>query len=223
MRGFSFAPTRIAALGFSGIGSIGLVLGARADEQTTPKTEIVSGSRLTETAAKKPLLPPIIEVAQMPPVSLMDSALMSATIAAPKARQLDPVSVASKVVPIAIRLGALVSPRTKFVGGADFSFPSLKVGPIYGRIDAEAIVSANFGAVSTIVPITFNGVYAKPLAAGGRIYVGGGIGPYFGEVTRFGGKLFVGGDFNNRIGLEADLHFAGQGEALVSVMARIGL
>ncbi len=163
--------------------------------------------------------PPVsLQIAQIP-----QSVLQGAAVTAPRGGQLDPVSVASKVVPIAIRLGALVSPRTKFVGGADFSFPNAKFGGFYPRIDAEAIISANFGAVSTLVPITFNAVYSKTLPAGTHLYGGAGIGPYFGEVTRFGGKLFVGGDFNRSLGVEADLQFAGQGDALVTIAARIGL
>ena len=217
MSGLNTVATRVKTLVVGGMLMTGLAAGARGAD--APAKAGISGTLAERAEARlDSSLPQALRIAQAP-----QSVLRSAAIAAPKARQLDPVSVASKVVPIAIRLGALVSPRTKFVGGADFSFPNAKIGPFYPRIDAEAIVSANFGAISTLVPVTFNGVYSKTLPAGTHLYGGAGIGPYFGEVTRFGGKLFVGGDFNRSIGVEADLQFAGQGEALVSVVARLGL
>ena len=199
-----------------GILTVGLAAGARADE--TPAS--------AGTNKMPKLRPPArteIEIAPLKFAQVPSSVLESAAITAPKARQLDPVSVASKVVPIALRLGAMVSPRTKFIGGADFSFPNAKIGPFYPRIDAEAIVSANFGGITTLVPVTFNAVYSKALPAGTHVYGGAGIGPYFGEVTRFGGKIFLGGDISRTFGLEGDVQFAGQGDALVTISARLGL
>ena len=209
--------TQAAMLGVGGVLVMGFAAGARADE--TSALPGLNGTLATRAQARLAAsLPQSLQIAQTPP-----SVLRSAALAAPRMRQLDPVSVASKVVPIAIRLGALVSPRTKFVGGADFSFPNAKIGPFYPRIDAEAIVSANFGGITTLVPVTFNGVYSKTLPAGTHLYAGAGIGPYFGEVTRFGGKIFLGGDFNRNFGLEGDVQFAGQGDALVTISARLGL
>ena len=199
-----------------GILMAGLAAETRADE--TPAPAETYKKPILRAPADINITAPLLQYAQV-----QNSALQSAAIAAPKARQIDPVSVASKVVPIAIRLGAMVSPRTKFVGGADFSFPNTKIGPFYPRIDAEAIVSANFGGITTLVPVTFNAVYSKTLPAGTHLYGGAGIGPYFGEVTRFGGKLFLGGDLSRNFGLEGDIQFAGQGDALVTISARIGL
>ena len=217
MSGIHAVLTRAATLGVGGILITGVVVGARADETVAPVGTNGTLAARTETRLAANL-PQTLQIAQAP-----QRTLLAATVAAPKARQLDPVSVASKIVPIAIRLGALVSPRTKFAGGADFSFPNAKFGPFYPRIDAEAIVSANFGGITTLVPVTFNAVYSKNLPAGTHLYGGAGIGPYFGEVTRLGGKLFVGGDFSRNFGLEGDLQFAGQGDALVTISARLGL
>jgi hypothetical protein len=125
--------------------------------------------------------------------------------------------------PIALRLGALVSPRFKFDGGIDATIPGVHLFPgLSTRVDADAIVSANFGGVSTLVPVTFDQIYNLNLPVGSRVYVGAGIGPYFGDRTRFGGKLIAGAEFN-RIGLEGNLHFAGTGDTLFTVQARIGL
>ena len=142
------------------------------------------------------------------------------------AKQLDPTGVATSVVgavfPLHLRLGAMVSPRTKFIGGIDFTTKGLAKN-LSTRIDAEAIVSANFGGVDTLFPVTVDQVYSKGLVGGTQIYGGVGIGPYFGNVTRFGGKLFVGGDFGRRIGGEVGLHFAGYGDALVTAQVRLRL
>jgi len=125
--------------------------------------------------------------------------------------------------PLALRLGAMVSPRTKFVGGIDVTLKGLNLAPnLSSRVDLDVIVSANFGGVSTLVPLTFDQIYNLNLPVSSRVYVGGGIGPYFGDTTRFGGKLLVGAEFS-RFGLEGDIHFAGIGDTLFTVQARIGL
>ena len=216
MSGFHAFLMRAMPLCVGGIFAAGLAAGAWAEE--TPAKTTASKKLILRAPARTDIEAAPLEFAQAP-----RSAMLGAAVAAPKARQLDPVSVASKIVPIAIRLGAMVSPRTKFVGGADFSFPNAKIGPFYPRIDAEAIISANFGGITTLVPVTFNLVYSKSLPVGTHIYGGAGIGPYFGEVTRFGGKLFVGGDISRTFGLEGDLQFAGQGDALFTISARLGL
>lgn len=127
--------------------------------------------------------------------------------------------------PIAIRLGAMVSPRTKFAGGVDVTLPGVSIGHGWtGRVDAEAIVSANFGGITTLVPLTIDQVYYAPERTGSvRFYGGAGIGPYFGEVTRFGGKLFVGANFTRHLSGEVGVHFAGSGDALVTTQVRFPL
>jgi hypothetical protein len=124
----------------------------------------------------------------------------------------------------ALRLGATVSPRVKFVGGIDATIPGLSLGSgLSTRVDAEAIVAANFGGVNTLVPLTINEVYSHGVAAGSRAYIGAGVGPYFGDITRFGGKVFVGMNFTSRFGGEVDVHFPGFGDPQLALLVRMGL
>ena len=125
--------------------------------------------------------------------------------------------------PLALRLGAMVSPRVKFDGGIDATIRGFHLLPGFtSRVDADAIVSANFGGITTIVPVTFDQIYNLNLPVSSRVYLGGGVGPYFGDRTRFGGKLIAGAEFN-RIGLEGNVHFSGAGQPLLTVQARLGL
>jgi hypothetical protein len=135
------------------------------------------------------------------------------------------VDIGGRDYPFAIRLGAMVSPRIKFVGGADLTLRNLGIGRHWvGRIDAEAIVSANFGGNSTVVPVTFDEIYFSPSKTSGfRPYAGFGIGPYFASTTRFGGKLLVGARFSQRLSGEAAVHFSGDGDALLILEARTSL
>ncbi len=141
---------------------------------------------------------------------------------APAKKQLDPTGVVGAVFPLHVRLGAMVSPRTKFIGGIDYTTKGLAPN-LSTRIDADAIVSANFGGVNTLFPVTVDQIYSKGLVGGTQVYGGIGLGVYFGDVSRFGGKLLVGGDFGRRVGAEVALHFAGYGDALVTAQVRLRL
>jgi hypothetical protein len=123
---------------------------------------------------------------------------------------------------LALRLGLSVSPRTRFAGGIDVTLPRLSLGKgLTTRIDAETIVSANFGGISTLIPLTFNQVYSAGSVSRTRVYVGAGIGPYFGEITRFGGKVFVGAGLSEKIGVELGVHFPGFDDPMVTLQARL--
>jgi len=128
-----------------------------------------------------------------------------------------------KPFPLHLRLGLMLSPRTKFDGGIDATLGRGILPSLTTRVDLDAIVSANFHGISTLVPLTLDQVYSKGLFGGNRIYAGAGIGPYFSEKTRFGGKLFIGADLAVRIGIEGSVHFAGEGDALLTLQARVGL
>ena len=137
--------------------------------------------------------------------------------------QLGPLDLIPKPFPLHLRLGAMLSPRTKFDGGIDVTLGRGVLPSLTTRIDADAIVSANFHGISTLVPITLDQIYAKGLIGGNRIYFGAGVGPYISEKTRFGGKLFMGADLAVRIGVEGAVHFSGSGDPLLTLQARIGL
>ena len=126
--------------------------------------------------------------------------------------------------PIALRLGVMLSPNTKFVGGADVTLNGLKLLPGFSsRIDADVFLDLNRRGVSTLIPVTFDQLYTKNIALGSRIYFGGGIGAYIGSVTRFGGKVFVGAGLKSNLGIEGTAHFYNTGEPLLTVQARVSL
>ena len=128
-----------------------------------------------------------------------------------------------KPFPLHLRLGLMLSPRTKFDGGLDATLGRGILPRLSTRVDVDAIVSANFHGISTLVPATLDQVYSKGLLGGNRLYFGAGVGPYFSEKTRFGGKLFIGADLAVRIGVEGAVHFAGSGVPLLTLQARVGL
>ena len=115
--------------------------------------------------------------------------------------QLGPLGLIPKPFPLHLRLGALLSPRTKFDGGIDVTLGRGILPSLTTRIDADVILSANFAGISTLVPITLDQIYAKGLIGGNRIYFGAGAGAYIADKTRFGGKLFIGADLAVRIGV----------------------
>ena len=125
--------------------------------------------------------------------------------------------------PINLRIGALLSPKGKLDIGADLTLPDLHILPsLTTRIDADAIFGANIGGSQTIIPVTFDQLYTKSLPGTTSFYFGGGAGLYLGGRSRFGGKAVVGATFN-RFGVEADLHFSGSGDPLLSLQGRIAI
>jgi hypothetical protein len=92
--------------------------------------------------------------------------------------QLGPLDLIPKPFPLHLRLGAMLSPRTKFDGGIDVTLGRGILPSSTTRIDADAILSANFSGISTLVPITLDQIYSKGLIGGNRIYFGAGVGPY---------------------------------------------
>jgi hypothetical protein len=130
----------------------------------------------------------------------------------------------AKPVTFALRLGALASPRWKAAVGADVTFNSFHLIPgLQTRIDGETIISANFGGVSTLVPLTLDQILSHGLVSNSRVYIGAGIGPYVGNVTRFGAKAFVGADVSSHLGAEVGVHFAGYGPSLLTAQVRVPL
>ena len=140
-----------------------------------------------------------------------------------KGGQLGPLDLIPKPFPLHLRLGAMLSPRTKFDGGIDVTLGRGILPSLSTRIDLDAIVSANFHGISTLVPITLDQIYSKGLLGGNRLYFGAGVGPYIADKTRLGGKLFIGADLAVRIGVEGAVHFAGTGTPLLTLQARVGL
>lgn len=129
---------------------------------------------------------------------------------------------------VTLRLGAMVSPRLGFAGGVDLTVPKLSILPNWEtRIDADVIIVGRPSPLSfnytTFIPVTINQVYSKGVVSGTRFYFGAGVGPYFGKVTRLGGKVFVGADLTSRLSVEAGVHFSGTGDPLVTGQVRFPL
>jgi hypothetical protein len=121
-----------------------------------------------------------------------------------------------------LRLGVSVSPRVKFVGGIDARIPGLSLGRGFTtRADFDAVVAANFGGVSTLFPLTIDELYHADIPGVHGLYGGLGVGPMFGEVTRFGGKIIIGGTITPRLRLEGNVLFAGYGDPLLNLQLRI--
>ena len=103
-----------------------------------------------------------------------------------KGGQLGPLSLIPNPFPLHLRLGAMLSPRPKFDGGIDVTLGRGILPSLTTRIDADAIVSANFHGISTLVPVTLDQIYSKGLLGGNRIYFGAGLGPYIAENALLG-------------------------------------
>ncbi|HZT41680.1 MAG TPA: hypothetical protein VFA07_05805 [Chthonomonadaceae bacterium] len=155
--------------------------------------------------------------------SLQNRRLTASTLAASTVSQVPPIGAFSPF-PVALRLGAMLSPRTKADVGIDVTLPHLGIGPGWdARLDADVIISANFGGISTLVPITFDEIYTHTLPGGAPIYIGGGIGAYIGNTTRFGGKVLVGAGLSKQLAAELAVHWPGFSDTLVTLQLRIGL
>ena len=205
-------PCNVMTVGKGGVALIGaaglLALGNPARAQGSVKTAV-----LPSQAAQ--------QLTQISHVGLPAGTASYAELLAMNAgRQDSTVEIAGRSYPLAIRLGAMISPQVKFVGGADLTLPRLGFGSNWvGRVDAEAIVSANLGGNSTLVSLAFDQVYQNA----DKLYFGAGVGPYFGDSTRLGGKIFVGSRFSPKTSGEASLHFVGGGDPLFILQVRQSL
>lgn len=219
MQLFSRRPLTFGVTFGAALLSAGLVTPSRAEE-----APVLRAGALSASARKIQLN---LDDVSTRPVSAEDAAnslrLNTACAGGSAKKQLGEVAALSPF-PVALRLGANLSPRTRFDVGVDVSLPSLHLIPqLDSRVDLDAILSLSIVNVSTIFPLTFDQLYGRTLAGGTRVYAGAGIGPYFGGTTRFGGKLILGADFTSRLGGEFNVHFAGTGDPLLSLQLRVGL
>jgi len=141
------------------------------------------------------------------------------------ARAASPDPVSSTLNPLsnlALRGGAMVSPRGAGLVGLDFTLPSI-VGIGTGahtRIDADVIFKANFGGVNTIIPVTIDQLYSAPASVTGRtVYYGGGLGAILSGPAKFDGKLVLGMDLVKSLGAELNVHFT-EHDTLLTILAR---
>lgn len=124
---------------------------------------------------------------------------------------------------LALRGGAMFSPRGAALVGADITLPVLKFFDGWsGRLDADVIIKANFAGANTVVPVTFNQIYYLPGSFGGRAtYLGGGAGAVFGSGgTKLDIKALVGAELTQSLGGELNVHFA-DGDTLWTAVVRL--
>src|SRR5579872_942922 len=109
---------------------------------------------------------------------------------------------AGPFVNLSVHGGAMVSPRGAGLAGVDVDVPSVSLGNgWHGRVDADAIIKANFGGIDTVFPVTLDQVYYSPNAAGGHnVYWGAGLGAVLNGPVVFDGKLLIGTEVTTRIG-----------------------
>lgn len=124
-----------------------------------------------------------------------------------------------------LRLGAVVTAPTQFAVGIDVAMPKMHLLPGFStRITGEVLSrfdSPSFlGFPDTLYAVTLDQAYCPHDC---RLYGGFGLGPYFGEVSRLGGKLFFGWNISSKVGAEATLHFAGAGDPFLALQTRLRL
>ncbi|MCW3055844.1 MAG: hypothetical protein JWN14_5014 [Chthonomonadales bacterium] len=127
----------------------------------------------------------------------------------------------------AIRAGVLGSPRLGLALGADFGLPKAHLLPsAETRISADLLapfdVPSFLGLPTTQSTVTLDQVFAAhPHSLG--FYGGFGLGGYFGAKFRPGGKLFMGYNLTNTLGLELTSHFTGLPDPRYTLQVRFPL
>ncbi|HLV81192.1 MAG TPA: hypothetical protein VKT32_12970 [Chthonomonadaceae bacterium] len=212
----SFLASRLSGLAMlCSLGAVSLLTGSapvRAQEASAPAQKQIPASSQENYPHTRLYL-----------ASLQNPSQAASTLTAASVGQVPPIGALSPF-PVALRLGAMLSPRTKADVGIDVALPHLGIGANWdARLDADAIISANFGGISTLVPITFDEIYTHTLPGGAPIYFGGGIGAYIGRTTRFGGKVLVGAGLSKQLAAELAVHWPGSSSTLVTLQLRIGL
>jgi hypothetical protein len=213
-----FRYVRACSLGLTALLSISLAMTGRADTKDAGAPTVLKADRVTSSIT----VPDFSHLNRTESSLLLQSSpLKSLSLTSSCGGQVVGANNRISPYPIALRLGAMLSPRSKFDGGADITFPNLTViRGMTSRLDVDAIVAANLGGLSTIVPITFDQIGYSGEVGSKRIYFGAGIGAYISDVTRFGGKVFAGADFSSHFGLEVTGHFSGWGDTLLTVQTR---
>jgi len=126
-----------------------------------------------------------------------------------------------------IRAGMLASPRLGLALGADFGLPKAHLLPsAETRISADLLapfdVPSFLGLPTTQSTVTLDQVFAAhPHSLG--LYGGFGLGGYFGAKFRPGGKLFLGYNLTNTLGLELTSHFTGLPDPRYTLQVRFPL
>ena len=126
-----------------------------------------------------------------------------------------------ELINIALRGGAMFSPRGAGLAGLDFDLPQLSLMPNWsGRVDADVIFKANFSGLRTVVPVTLNQIYTSPNVAGRSVYFGGGAGALLGGKAKLDIKALAGVGLTRNMDIEVNAHFL-EGDTLVTALVRL--
>ena len=143
--------------------------------------------------------------------------------------------------PLTLRIGANLSPNTGFAIGADYVVSRRgDAREVITRVTLDSIFASRPSLQSIASPVyilTLDQVFHQS-GENQKLYFGAGVGLYSGPIgkkiedgvfgptyqhrTTFGGKLFVGSDFNARFGVEGSVHFT-QDITLFTVQLRLKL
>jgi hypothetical protein len=124
---------------------------------------------------------------------------------------------------IAVRGGAMFSPRSAGLAGIDVTIPSMGGDRGRFRADADVIFRANINGVKTVIPVTLNQIYYAPTGNGLlNLYYGAGGGAVFSGPVKWTAKFIVGTNLGNKLALEGNVYLT-QRETLFLVAGRLKL
>jgi hypothetical protein len=153
-----------------------------------------------------------------PAVGFGTSNFLKTLVTQPEPTTVDPTTY------LALRAGALVSPRVAGLIGIDATLPRFSIAPGWkGRLDVDVIISASLINTNTAVPVTINQIYYQPQTGKTDVYAGFGIGAIFGGDANFTGKLILGANFTSRFSGEVNVHFTDREKTLVLLLGRFRL
>jgi len=126
-------------------------------------------------------------------------------------------------IPISLRGGAMLAPRTAGLVGLDLALPGVMVGGGWeGRLDADVIIKANFAEVNTVVPVTLSLMHYAPVASGRALYYGFGAGALLGGKAKVIGKGILGMEVTPRIAIEGNV-IVTDDKPMINLLARLHL
>lgn len=126
----------------------------------------------------------------------------------------------------AFRLGLVATPVLGVDTGLDVTFPRLRLGPAWttrADLDLSAYLrSRSFGSRrDAAVALSACQVYTPGGVNRGRLFLGAGVGPWFGPRSGFAGKVFAGINVTPIVSVEAEAHLPPRSPVRAVLMLRV--